>query len=491
MDEISAEAEPCAPRRSKFRSIPIAVGRALKVWWQDFLAELSAPRGWQLLAKITGSVLVMAGLLTGLMTYHANHTKTVIETAEKSYYQLISDLGSPTARVRLGALRRVPSVMFITAPNPDEGGLFSVIHSAFSGPVQTHPYHADLQKTINYYFVGLRLDGITPPLQEVKTVIELLKCLGPTGWYSGIRPSPCVSSNLEKDTGALSWVWNPPSYASDASNPRALFAGVNLQHINLANHVLERAFLHGSDLSNANLSGAQLKGADLDAANLGEATLDGANLQYAQIEDGATLASAKLEGAHLEFSHLKTSYNPNAYAVGAYFSNSDCLGAIFFRSWFMRAHFEYANFQDAQVEGSDFSSATLTNADFSFAKARGAVFLNADLTGASLRRADLATANFDGATLITVDLAGANLDRTRLDRTDLRNSNLGDARNLTSVASFESANIANATGLDSRTLAFLMARGAVSFESNEEWDEYKRSGYPLKRWATFRRAHTR
>jgi uncharacterized protein YjbI with pentapeptide repeats len=157
----------------------------------------------------------------------------------------------------------------------------------------------------------------------------------------------------------------------------------------------------------------------------------------------------------------------------------------------MRAHFEYANFQDAQVEGSDFSSATLTNADFSFAKARGAVFLNADLTGASLRRADLATANFDGATLITVDLAGANLDRTRLDRTDLRNSNLGDARNLTSVASFESANIANATGLDSRTLAFLMARGAVSFESNEEWDEYKRSGYPLKRWATFRRAHTR
>ena len=78
MDEISAEAEPCAPRRSKFRSIPIAVGRALKVWWQDFLAELSAPRGWQLLAKITGSVLVMAGLLTGLMTYHANHSKTVI-----------------------------------------------------------------------------------------------------------------------------------------------------------------------------------------------------------------------------------------------------------------------------------------------------------------------------------------------------------------------------------------------------------------------------
>ncbi len=134
---------------------------------------------------------------------------------------------------------------------------------------------------------------------------------------------------------------------------------------------------------------------------------------------------------------------------------------------------------DAFLQGINLDGANLLRANLRAADVRGGRFVRAqleyaDLTSANFRGGSFERANLSNAVLQDSDLNGANLTRAnlrgaRLAKADLRNANLHDInwRNITDI------NLANLFGVQNAPSEFLdwaKQKGAVSLESDSEWE---------------------
>jgi hypothetical protein len=125
--------------------------------------------------------------------------------------------------------------------------------------------------------------------------------------------------------------------------------------------------------------------------------------------------------------------------------------------------------EHAHLERCDLHAADLRTSDLKFARLsdsnlQSANFRQADLSGADLRSAELQDADLNLASLESADLSGADLSRV-----DLRNA---DVHNLVwkDIESMRLANIYGMKNASPEFVAFAQRKGAVSVESDEDWN---------------------
>jgi hypothetical protein len=116
------------------------------------------------------------------------------------------------------------------------------------------------------------------------------------------------------------------------------------------------------------------------------------------------------------------------------------------------------SFQDADLRQGVFRSS-----DLSFCNLRSANFRNADFDHTQLTDADLSEADLTGA-----NLTSANLVRVDLSDADLRTANLRGI-SWKEVSSMRLTNVFGVRNVPDGFLAFALAHGAVSAQTDEEW----------------------
>ncbi|WP_263350160.1 pentapeptide repeat-containing protein [Acidicapsa acidisoli] len=125
--------------------------------------------------------------------------------------------------------------------------------------------------------------------------------------------------------------------------------------------------------------------------------------------------------------------------------------------------------EHAHLERCDLHAADLRSGDLKFARLpdsnlQGANFRQADLSGADLRSAELQDSDLNQANLDNADLAG-----TDLSRADLRLANVNNFA-WKDIQSMQLANVYGIRNASAEFLAFAQKHGAVSLESDEDWN---------------------
>jgi uncharacterized protein YjbI with pentapeptide repeats len=438
--------------------------RLLSVWGRDIRRQFLRTTGWKSIAAAFGSVAVVWGFLSGLVTYHLDHLEKLNETAERSYYEVVSNLASSNARVRVGGLHRVPEVMLRPVPDVRNFGMWDAVKLTLGArPGVLHPYHADLRTILHSYFLGLSLDNVNPSVPEVAAYISALIALGPEGWYRE-EPRPPI-----RRTQGLVWIWNSAEFAAHSTdNPSDLFINTNLIGINLQDFDLKHADFSRTKLNRADLRGSFLDNARLNGAKLSNAKLTGAHLNFADMIS-ADLNGADLEGADLHFARFKTEDKNLATAVHSFaarsdFSQCDCLGLRLTSATLLQATFRSTNLQNANLEHAMLNGALLDGSDLSFVQADNADFSGATITNANLREASLRRAFFSGASIRGTNFRGA----------DLRDATFTNCKSLDLNADFRNANIAGVQGLSADMISALKSRGAVEIASDTGWQAFQK-----------------
>jgi uncharacterized protein YjbI with pentapeptide repeats len=203
----------------------------------------------------------------------------------------------------------------------------------------------------------------------------------------------------------------------------AVWPGVRLPLVNLA-----EVDLTAADLRRANLTGAVATRATLRLANLREAVLVSIDATGADLID-AELSSSQGAGARFD----------SAVLAGARLEEADLCDASFAEADLTRASFRLANLTgatlaDAKVKGADFSGATLAQAQLSglfgmslrWATFLGASFAGAHMSACDLEYMDLPGANFEGASLEGALLTGSSMPEANFKRAYLREARLAD-----------------------------------------------------------------
>jgi len=138
----------------------------------------------------------------------------------------------------------------------------------------------------------------------------------------------------------------------------------------------------------------------------------------------------------------------------------------------------------AFLQGVELPHALLSRCSFAAADLRMSVFRSADLTFCNLRSANfrsadfahaqLADANLSDADLNSADLSFADVSRADLSDTDLRDADLSNLR-WSELSSTKLANVYGARNAPDGFLAYALAHGAVSIQSDEEWTKLQAS----------------
>jgi uncharacterized protein YjbI with pentapeptide repeats len=129
----------------------------------------------------------------------------------------------------------------------------------------------------------------------------------------------------------------------------------------------------------------------------------------------------------------------------------------------------------ADLTRSNFGSADLRDSSFVGARLAYAAFNAANLRGSTLHIANLQHASFADADLSGADLSGADLSGSCLDRADLRNANLAGVVRWSAISSLKLANIFGAKSLPAGFAQWGLQHGAVSLESDEQWNALQAS----------------
>jgi uncharacterized protein YjbI with pentapeptide repeats len=120
-------------------------------------------------------------------------------------------------------------------------------------------------------------------------------------------------------------------------------------------------------------------------------------------------------------------------------------------------------------QAADLRQGSFRKADLSFCNLRAANFRNADFDRAQLSDAVLADADLNGA-----NLTSANLSRADLTNVDLRNTDLANLH-WQEIASLRLANLYGAKNAPAGFLSFALAHGAVTLQSDDEWNALQNS----------------
>jgi len=122
-----------------------------------------------------------------------------------------------------------------------------------------------------------------------------------------------------------------------------------------------------------------------------------------------------------------------------------------------------ARLSRCSLQAADLRQSVFRSSDLSFCNLRSANFRSADFDHAQLADADLAEADLSGA-----NLSSANLARVDLTDVDLRTANLSNIR-WKEISSMRLANVFGVRNAPDGFLAFALAHGAVSAQTDEEW----------------------
>jgi uncharacterized protein YjbI with pentapeptide repeats len=134
-------------------------------------------------------------------------------------------------------------------------------------------------------------------------------------------------------------------------------------------------------------------------------------------------------------------------------------------AFLMGVHLEKAPLLRSNFEAADLRNSNLSQADLTYSNLKGA-----NLRDSDLRNVDLDYANLEDADLEASNLSGARLTAANLTAADLRNSDLLDLK-WTAIASIKLANVFNVKNPPPGFIDWALGKGAVSIESDEEWEK--------------------
>jgi len=473
-DALTGELDtsPEAVSQPQATSVPPQTGFSFAGWVRTMIHELRSPRGWKLGGEIVGGILLAWSALLAVMTYHSAHLVELKDGAERSYYQLVGDLAHSSSQVRIGATFRVPQVMLRRVPVKDNLGPIDSLWLTLGGKEDTvAAYHQNVQQIFRLHLQGLNVRNTDWSLPEVKAAIEVLRDLGPDGWYD----ARVMDRTAVPQTQSLAWLWkNQHSTAYPDMSAATLLEGVKLDGISF----------QGFELTGADLQGTSMKGAILKYAHLADSNLQNANLEKADISS-----------TDLKFSVLDNANLTNAYIVSATSNSARFRNTVLRGAFLGEIDCSSCNFLEADLEGATLGKANLRNAYLQNASLIRANLMRADLTGADLSSSTLTLADFSDAILDSADLGYATASRTRfcnallrnadLKLADLRGADFTGAKDLRTVRDWTDANIANTIGLDKPLRLFAIANGAVELPADSQWKAYKQAGRPKGRWRDF------
>lgn len=132
----------------------------------------------------------------------------------------------------------------------------------------------------------------------------------------------------------------------------------------------------------------------------------------------------------------------------------------------------HANLARCDLHSSDMRMSVFRNATMTYCDLRGANFRNSNMRSSHLENTDLTGADLHGT-----NLRGAVLDGAVLDDADLRLTDLNDI-SWQRIASMRLANIWGVKNAPAGFVAFALAHGAVSLNSDAQWEalEAKQDG---------------
>jgi len=131
----------------------------------------------------------------------------------------------------------------------------------------------------------------------------------------------------------------------------------------------------------------------------------------------------------------------------------------------------------ANLSRCDFHSSDLRNSDFTDSVLTDCILKDSNFRGANLSDASMESTDLRGADLTGANLRGADLSNADLDGADLRSASL---KNIAwkKIGSMRLANIAGARDAAPEFIKFAAGQGAVSIDSDEEWEALLKTGQP-------------
>src|ERR1700682_5578880 len=134
-------------------------------------------------------------------------------------------------------------------------------------------------------------------------------------------------------------------------------------------------------------------------------------------------------------------------------------------AFLMGVRLEKAPLLRSNFEAADMRNCNLSQADLTYASLK-----EANLRDSDLRNVDLEYANLEDADLEGTDLSGARLAGANLTAADLRNCDLRDLK-WTGIAAIKLANVFHVKNPPPGFVDWALAKGAVSIESDSEWEK--------------------
>jgi uncharacterized protein YjbI with pentapeptide repeats len=435
----------------------------------DFKAELGGPSGWKLFGKLLFAATAAWGIIIGIMTYHSSHLSAIDDRAERSYYQLISDLGHDSASVRIGAITRIPEIMLTRVPRSSDLTPLAALRITFGGELDTYPrYHEDARHLVQVQLHFLSSHPDKWSLSEMQALLQVLREVGPEGWYQA-QPLTSPPNYLH----SLEWIWKT-GHPVDSQPSVTLLDGVRLDGISLRQEYLSGGHFSGASFRSANLSYAHVEHSILSNAHLEFADFSSANLDFASMEgahaDGADFRSAILDHANVKYTSL----------VNAQLQDISCRGCNMLASNLAHSNCTQADMEGAYIENVSFDGAILGGVDMV-----GADLRFSSLTAADLSHAHLEHADFGNASLTRARLAGATVNGTSFANADLRGADFSGAIGIEEARNWIDANIAGIRGIQPQLVQRLVALGAVLIQGDEKWKEYKKAGRPHDNWRRY------
>jgi hypothetical protein len=141
----------------------------------------------------------------------------------------MTDAGSESVRVRIGAIQRIPRLLTKQTPLSTNVGPFEALRLSFGGkPTEVPAYVSEMQRLIRDLFAEIRYGNSKDSRRELAALVDLLIEIGPEGWYLG-KPT---SKSIVRERG-LDWVWKPPPpFAASANDTVTLFHNEPLDELN-------------------------------------------------------------------------------------------------------------------------------------------------------------------------------------------------------------------------------------------------------------------
>ncbi len=189
-------------------------------------------------------------------------------------------------------------------------------------------------------------------------------------------------------------------------------------------------------------------------------------------EKGVSFAYSHLSHTDLSGFELAYCLYDHFYFVGSTLHKVMAYSGHLDQARLREARLDEAFFLKASLRGADLRDSTARCAQFSIADLSGAQ-VEADMTGAHLSSAVLYGANFVDSGLAYASLGGADVNAADFVRVDLRYADLRDLKNWRSIRGLKGSNLYGAI-TPPGFLRWARTRGAVSFETDEEWTRYDR-----------------